>query len=157
MYVIFSFRVSILYTEYVVYSICNCYLLWPECGSSKRLFREMAKGIKISLSLAACFKKGIDDFMSHGIFFIYTIEYITLYFTVARPSSLIDSQTQEVLLADCISRDLKRALDQYNLDMSENFNAVGRYVVLSPSICFVFHHRVFIIASNVSTDYGVTL
>ena len=114
-------------------------------------------GIKIFLSLTACFKKGIDDFMSHGIFFICTIEYITLYLTVARPSSLIDSQTQEVLLADCISRDLKRALDQYNLDMSENFNAVGRYVVLSPSICFVFHHRVFIIASNVSTDYGVTL
>ena len=55
---------------------------------------------------------------------------------MARPSSLIDSQTQEVLLADCISRDLKRALDQYNLDMSENFNAIGRYVVLSQCTAF---------------------
>ena len=156
MYGILTISVSILYT---VMNPLAIVIYFGQSGSRKRdsYKRWLKFGRKIFLSLTACFKKGNNDFISHRICFICAIEYDIIYFTVARPSSLIDSQTQEVLLADCISRDLKRALDQYNLDMSENFNAIGRYVVLSQFFCIPFHHRVLIIASTVSEDYGVTL
>lgn len=57
---------------------------------------------------------------------LWIISTYNTMFVVARPSSLIDCQTGEMLLAECISRDLKRALDQYDMSMNENFNSLTR-------------------------------
>ena len=40
--------------------------------------------------------------------------------------NLLDCQTQQVLVRNCISANLKQALDQYRLSMSENFDTLTR-------------------------------
>ncbi|XP_067936891.1 E3 ubiquitin-protein ligase rnf213-alpha-like [Watersipora subatra] len=44
----------------------------------------------------------------------------------AKPYSLVDCNTKEIISEQCIARNLKRALDEAKLAMSENFNMMGR-------------------------------
>ena len=51
-------------------------------------------------------------------------------FVAARPYSLVDCETQQTLLNECLSRELKRALDQCDLSLSENFKNLKRCVFI---------------------------
>ena len=53
------------------------------------------------------------------------INYVIL-FVVAKPCDLVDCNTGEVLMEKAISRELKRALDQTDIKLSENFDKLGR-------------------------------
>ena len=46
------------------------------------------------------------------------------------PFSLVDCETKEILQAKCISRELKRALDQYGMSLSEDFNKLRKWVLM---------------------------
>jgi len=50
-----------------------------------------------------------------------------------QPYSLVDCHTKDVVQPKCINRELKRALDQYSLSMSEDL-----LVHICISYCFVF-------------------
>lgn len=53
--------------------------------------------------------------------------------------SLVDCQTKEVLIPNCMPNNLKTALDQQQLPMSENFNDLTPYVVITYTyIYFIF-------------------
>ena len=49
-----------------------------------------------------------------------------MIFVVAKPCDLVDCNTGEVLMEKAISRELKRALDQTDIKLSENFDKLGR-------------------------------
>jgi len=53
-------------------------------------------------------------------------EQFLLLSAVKRSYSLLDSTTEEVLIPDCISRELKMALEQHHLSLTENFNGLPR-------------------------------
>ncbi|KAF6032077.1 hypothetical protein EB796_009577 [Bugula neritina] len=69
-------------------------------------------------------------------------EQFLLLSAVKRSYSLLDSTTEEVLIPDCISRELKMALEQHHLSLTENFNGLPRYYGVFILILYLYSHRV---------------